>query len=80
MKITRSEVNDHRALKASQALQVLASAEARKHVATRQWQDYVLEKARRDQLAFNQSRSLLPPSQCDCFSMGVHNCPEHGGR
>ena len=19
-------------------------------------------------------------TQCDCFSMGVHNCPEHGGR
>jgi hypothetical protein len=22
----------------------------------------------------------LVKTQCDCFSMGVHNCPEHGGR
>ncbi len=22
----------------------------------------------------------LVETRCDCFSMGVHNCPEHGGR
>jgi hypothetical protein len=27
-----------------------------------------------------QLRESLPVSQCDCFSMGVHNCPEHGGK
>lgn len=26
------------------------------------------------------SSNLSAGSNCDCFSMGVHNCPEHGGR
>lgn len=40
--------------------------------------EYYTDREPGEVLIVDEPTRVAPASQCDCFSMGVHNCPEHG--